>query len=46
MCAGRPLYDFPREPVGAGDLTSGLFIANLIKGERPKVALEHTASGE
>eukprot|EP00750_Incisomonas_marina_P031811 INCI8313.3.p1 GENE.INCI8313.3~~INCI8313.3.p1 ORF type:complete len:192 (+),score=32.26 INCI8313.3:185-760(+) len=41
----RPLLHFDREPVGVGDLTSGLFLAHLVKGERPKVALERTTAG-
>jgi len=41
---GTPLLPFDRPPVGVGDLTSALFLANLLKGSSPKQALEHTAS--
>jgi len=41
---GTPLLPFDRPPVGVGDLTSGLFLANLLKGLPPRQALEHTAS--
>ena len=38
----RPLIDFGvRQPVGVGDLTSGLLLVNLLKGETLKQALEH-----
>ncbi|MDU4093767.1 MAG: pyridoxal kinase PdxY [Pantoea sp.] len=38
----RPLIDFGvRQPVGVGDLTSGLLLVNLLKGEALKQALEH-----
>ncbi|MFD1802819.1 pyridoxal kinase PdxY [Mixta tenebrionis] len=38
----RPLVDFGvRQPVGVGDLTSGLLLVNLLKGEALKPALEH-----
>ncbi|MGM3176245.1 pyridoxal kinase PdxY [Dickeya lacustris] len=41
----RPLVDFgPRQPVGVGDLTSGLLLANLLKGATPVQALEHTTA--
>lgn len=40
----RPLYDFAREPVGVGDLTAGLFIANLLNGKSDLDAFEHTAA--
>ncbi len=36
----RPLIDFSRQPVGVGDLTSGLLLASLLKGLSPKDALE------
>ena len=39
-----PLLPFSRPPVGVGDLTSGLFLANLLHGKTPPEALEHTAS--
>jgi len=39
-----PLLPFARPPVGVGDLTSGLFLANLLKGVKPRQALENTAS--
>ena len=39
-----PLLPFDRPPVGVGDLTSGLFLANLLKGVKPRQALENTAS--
>ncbi|MDR7342338.1 pyridoxine kinase [Pantoea alhagi] len=38
----RPLIDFGvRQPVGVGDLTSGLLLVNLLKGETLKQSLEH-----
>lgn len=37
----RPLVEFPKQPVGVGDLTSGLLLTNLIKGMTPQAALEH-----
>lgn len=38
----RPLVDFGvRQPVGVGDLTSGLLLVNLLKGEALDKALEH-----
>lgn len=41
----RPLVDFGvRQPVGVGDLTSGLLLVNLLKGETLKRALEHTTA--
>lgn len=41
----RPLIDFGvRQPVGVGDLTSGLLLANLLLGKSHKEALEHTTS--
>lgn len=41
----RPLVDFgTRQPVGVGDLTSGLLLVNLLKGKTLDKALEHTAA--
>ena len=40
----RPLVEFDREPVGVGDLTSGLLLAGLLKGMTCREALEFTAS--
>lgn len=40
----RPLHDFSKEPVGVGDLTAGLFLANLLKGKSDLEAFEHTAN--
>lgn len=41
----RPLIDFGvRQPVGVGDLTSGLLLVNLLKGETLKQSLEHTTA--
>ncbi|PJG83307.1 pyridoxal kinase PdxY [Caviibacterium pharyngocola] len=40
----RPLHDFAKEPVGVGDLTAGLFIANLLNGKSDLEAFEHTAN--
>lgn len=41
----RPLVDFgERQPVGVGDLTSGLFLADLLLGKTPLDAFEHTTS--
>lgn len=40
----RPLLAFPRQPVGIGDLTSGLFLARLLLGEAPCTAFEFTAA--
>lgn len=40
----RPLLAFPRQPVGVGDLTSGLFLARLLHGDEPCMALEFTAA--
>jgi len=38
----RPLIDFGvRQPVGVGDLTSGLLLVNLLQGKRYGQALEH-----
>lgn len=38
----RPLYPFTRQPAGVGDLTSGVFLAALLKGMTIKEAFEHT----
>ncbi|MEY2344058.1 pyridoxal kinase PdxY [Proteus mirabilis] len=41
----RPLVDFgERQPVGVGDLTSGLMLVDLLKGVELKTALEHVAA--
>ncbi|MGL5170786.1 pyridoxal kinase PdxY [Edwardsiella tarda] len=41
----RPLVDFGvRQPVGVGDLTSGLLLVNLLKGESLQSALEHVTA--
>lgn len=40
----RPLLAFPRQPVGVGDLTSGLFMARLLLGDSPVAAFEFTAA--
>nr|WP_304184274.1 pyridoxal kinase PdxY [Hafnia alvei] len=41
----RPLVDFgARQPVGVGDLTSGLLLVNMLKGEPLKKALEHVTA--
>lgn len=40
----RPFFDFPKQPVGVGDLTSGLLLVNLLHGKSLKEALEHTTS--
>ena len=41
----RPLVDFgERQPVGVGDLTSGLLLVNLLKGLSPVAALEHVTA--
>lgn len=41
----RPLHEFVgRDPVGVGDLTSGLFLANLLNGKSDLEAFEHTAN--
>lgn len=41
----RPLINFGvRQPVGVGDLTSGLLLVNLLKGETLKQSLEHTTA--
>lgn len=40
----RPLHQFNKEPVGVGDLTAGLFMANLLNGKNDLEAFEHTAN--
>ena len=40
----RPLHKFDKEPVGVGDLTAGLFLANLLNGKSDVEAFEHTAN--
>ncbi|WP_417695526.1 pyridoxal kinase PdxY [Pseudomonas sp.] len=40
----RPLLAFPRQPVGVGDLTSGLFLARVVLGDSLVAALEFTAA--
>jgi pyridoxine kinase len=40
--AQRPLYPFPRHPVGVGDLTSAVFLARTLLGDSVREALEHT----
>jgi pyridoxine kinase len=40
--AQRPLYPFARQPVGVGDLTSGVFVARTLQGDSVRQALEHT----
>lgn len=41
----RPLVDFgERQPVGVGDMTSGLFLTNILLGKSLVEALEHTTS--
>lgn len=40
----RPLIEFDRQPVGVGDLTSGLLLASLLKGMDEKAAFEFTAA--
>ena len=41
----RPLHEFiGRDPVGVGDLTSGLFLANLLNGKSDINAFEHTVN--
>ncbi|QXI33763.1 pyridoxal kinase PdxY [Pseudomonas promysalinigenes] len=41
---GRPLLAFPRQPVGVGDLTSGLFLARVLLGDSWRQAFEYTAA--
>lgn len=40
----RPLHPFDREPVGVGDLTAGLLLANLLNGKSDVEAFEHMAN--
>lgn len=41
----RPLVDFGvKQPVGVGDMTSGLFLANILLGKSLVEALEHTTA--
>ncbi len=40
----RPLLAFPRQPVGVGDLTSGLFLARVLLGDDWLAAFEFTAA--
>lgn len=40
----RPLLAFPRQPVGVGDLTSGLFLCRLLLGDSLRDAFEFTAA--
>ncbi|CAG9414609.1 pyridoxal kinase PdxY [Providencia alcalifaciens] len=41
----RPLVDFgEKQPVGVGDLTSGLMLVNILKGEPLNKGLEHVAA--
>lgn len=41
----RPLVDFgPRQPVGVGDITSGLFLVNLLLGKSLPESLEHVTA--
>src|SRR5690606_9635212 len=40
----RPLLAFPRQPVGVGDLTSGLFLARLLLGDTLVQAFEFSAA--
>ncbi|MGL5007135.1 MAG: pyridoxal kinase PdxY [Plesiomonas sp.] len=40
----RPLHDFDRQPVGVGDLTSAVFLANLLNGKTEQDAFEHTTN--
>lgn len=40
----RPLLAFPRQPVGVGDLTSGLFLARVLLGDSLVAAFEFAAS--
>jgi pyridoxine kinase len=39
-----PLLPFAKAPVGAGDLTSGLFLANYLQGKSPLDCLELTTA--
>ena len=40
----RPLLAFPRQPVGVGDLTTGLFLARLLLGDSWVAAFEYSAA--
>lgn len=40
----RPLVEFEREPVGVGDLTSGLMLAGLLKGMPPREAFAYATA--
>lgn len=40
----RPLLAFPRQPVGVGDLTSGLFLSRILLGDAPVAAFEFAAA--
>ncbi len=40
----RPLLAFPRQPVGVGDLTSGLFLARVLLGDELLAAFEFSAA--
>ncbi|KGQ24801.1 pyridoxamine kinase [Gallibacterium anatis CCM5995] len=41
----RPLHEFVgRDPVGVGDMTSAIFLANLLNGKSEVAAFEHTAN--
>lgn len=41
----RPLHEFVgRDPVGVGDMTSAIFLANLLNGKTDIEAFEHTAN--
>lgn len=40
----RPLHDFDRQPVGVGDLTSAIFLADILNGKSNLEAFEHTAN--
>ncbi|MDR0250753.1 MAG: pyridoxal kinase PdxY [Burkholderiales bacterium] len=40
----RPFFGFEKQPVGVGDLTSGLLLVNLLHGKTLRDALEHTTA--
>jgi pyridoxine kinase len=40
----RPLLAFPRQPVGVGDLTAGLFLARVLLGDSLLSAFEFTSA--
>lgn len=40
----RPLLAFPKQPVGVGDLTSGIFLSRLLLGDSVKDAFEFCAA--